>query len=576
MKRAIVITIVIIMTVNHSVIAGKIEGTVRKDSGEPIEGLWVEATDYDTGQYRGGAITHPGGYVISGLPTGNYRIMVSTRNTDFVEEYYNDVYHYYLATPIYVWAYDVVQNINFTLKDGLKVSGKVTDRATGSALDNIRVNYWHGDFEKYISAYTDIEGTYTLTRLLPGEVYIGTDPESYYSRIRAHFELTEDINNLDFALPVGASLSGKVVDAETAQPLPKIVVTYWNDNNAVYQNDFSYGDGTFALTLLPPGVAEIEAIPDIDTGYALWNLPLGGSLISLNEGEDKPSQIIALYKGALVSGSIISPYGDPMSYFEYQYSGRLCQEDSETDIDGRYTIRLPVGNYVITVDEDGFSALPLKVKITDVNLTVNLLPIIAYDERTGGRIWGSVNNPGGYPKTGDFIIAALEAGTVIDPNTFIITEAISYTNLQQAGPFTLTKLPPGVNYDIILGVSNEETSDEIEYLTIRDSKLDVPVGQSDINLIYNSQGSTVTGKVLDTDNQPVLGAIVLLSDLAAGNFAGWADADCNGNYIFYNVPAGTYTVTAIHSKCPNGSATVQVFEGELANVSTIIMLCNGE
>lgn len=575
MKKVIVIAIIVIMTGNNVSIAGNISGTVIKESnGEPIDGLWIEAINDYTGQYFSGASTNPSGFfVIEGLD-GTYRIMASTRNTDFVEEYYNDVYNYYDATPIYIPAYGEVQNINFSLKVGFKVSGKVTDKATGSALDNIRVIYWHNDFIMFTSVYTDIDGTYTLSRLLPGEVQIGTEPESYYGMIGARFELTEDINNLNFALPAGARLSGKVIDAETSQPLPGIEVTYWNDSTAVFQNNSSYGDGTFALTNLPPGVAYIKANPDIDTGYALWNLPIGSNLIYLNEGEDIPNQIIALNKGALVRGRIINPYGDPMS-LGYQYKGRLCQGESETDVYGRYEIRLPVGTSVITVDEDGYGSLPREVNITDANLTVNVPPIIAYSEETGGPISGSVNNPGQYPKAGDFLIIALEAGAVIDPNSFYITAPISHTSLQNEGPFTITKLPPDIKCDVILCVVNE-TPDEIQSFTVRDSELDVPVGKTGVNLIYNSQGSTVTGKVLDTYNQPVLGATVLFSDLATGSFAGWEITDYKGNYVLYNVPDGEYNVTAIRSKCLSQPITVPVIEGEPVIVSPIVMLCDGE
>ena len=234
MKKAIVIAIAVIMTVNHSVIAGIITGTVEKESnGKPIVGLWVEATDYYTGQYRGGASTNSSGfYVIPGLIDGTYRIMVSTWNTDFVEEYYNNVYDYYNAAPIVVPANDVVQNIDFSLKVGLKASGKVVDKATGSALDNIRVACWHIDFERYTSVYTNISGIYELTHLLPGDVQIKAEPESYYARIGTGLELTGDIDRLDFALPAGANLSGKVIDSQTAQPLARIEVTYWNNSNS--------------------------------------------------------------------------------------------------------------------------------------------------------------------------------------------------------------------------------------------------------------------------------------------------------------------------------------------------------
>ena len=576
MKKAILITIVIITTLNQSVVAGTIEGVVRRESDNtPISGLWVEVTDCETGEYCGGAMTHSGGYAISGLSYGDYRIKVSTQNTDFVGEYYDDVYHEHLAESVYVSPYGIAENINFSLKEGYKVSGKVTDKATGSALDNIRVTYWHGGFGVYAETYTDMEGRYTLSRLLPGEVGIGADPESYYGMMGAGFELWEDINNLDFALPGGASLSGKVIDSETARPLPKIEVTYWNNSHQVYKSDFSYGDGTFALSHLPPGVAEIKAKPDIDTGYALRDIPLGGNLISLNEGEDK-NQLITLYKGALVSGSITNPYGEPISKFGYQYRGRLCQGESATDDDGRYSIRLPLGTYRITEDEDGYSAIPQIVTITNVNLPVEVPPIIAYSKQTGGTISVSVINPGGYAKNGDFVIAAHAAGTLIDPNTIVITEAIGHTHLPQAGNFEIVGLPPGSNYDIRLCVSYEETVYETQSFTIRDSISDVPIGRPDLVLTYDSQGGTVTGKVLGTNNQPVLGVIVLLSDSATGDFAGWSNTDYNGNYILYNVPAGTYTVTAIHSQCPNKSATAQVKENDHPCVIDIIMPCMGE
>jgi hypothetical protein len=577
MKKAIVIAIAVIMTVNHSVIAGTITGTVEKESnGKPIVGLWVEATDYYTGQYRGGASTNSSGfYVIQGLIDGTYRIMVSTWNTDFVEEYYNNVYDYYNAAPIVVPANGVVQNIDFSLKVGLKASGKVVDKATGSALDNIRVACWHIDFERYTSVYTNINGIYELTHLLPGDVQITAEPESYYARIGAGLELTGDIDRLDFALPAGANLSGKVIDSQTAQPLARIEVTYWNNSNSVFQNDFTHGDGTFTLKNLPPGVATIKARPDIDTGYALWNPPLGGNMIYINEGEDEPNQIIALHKGALVKGDIKDHYDIPMSDFGYSYSGRLCEGDSETDPNGEYKIRLPVGTYSITLDEDDFGALPQEVIITDVNLPFNVPDMIAYSEQTGGQITGSVINPGGHQKTGNFIIAAFETGTVFDPNTWHTIWPIRKTGLHKAGPFTITSLPPDVNYDVFLFVESD-TLDEIGSVTVRDSVLNVPAGTTGINLYYNSQGSTVTGKVLDTNSQPVFGAIVLFFDLATGDFAGLADVDYKGNYIIYNVPAGTYTITAIHSKCLNTPPMEQEVDGELVNVSTIVITCTGE
>lgn len=455
------------------------------------------------------------------------------------------------------------------------VSGKVTDKATGLPLPNIHVTYWNNDFEVWMDDYTDANGMYNFTNLPKGWVKIRAEPESYYAWIGTEFELTGDINNLDFALPVGASLSGKVIDADTAQPLAGIEVTYWSERYAVWQNDFSDVDGTFTITNLQPGVAEIKAKPNVDTGYA-WSLPWPADMIYLNEGEERSNRIVALHKGALVSGYIKDPNGNPLSNFEYDFEGRLCDGWSETDINGQYRIRLPKGTYAINIDEDDFGALPQEVTITDVNQPVNVPDITAYSVQTGGQISGSVNNPGGYPKTGNFIISVFETGTVIDPDTWYTIQSVSETDLQQAGPFAITSLPPGVNCDVHLLVASN-TADEIQSFALRDSVFNVPVGTTGVNLYYNSQGSTVTGKVLDTTSQPVLGATVLLTDSTTANFAGFADVDPNGDYIIYNVPAGTYTATAVHSKYLNTSTTtVQIVDGVPANVSTIVMPFAGE
>jgi hypothetical protein len=146
--------------------------------------------------------------------------------------------------------------------------------------------------------------------------------------------------------------------------------------------------------------------------------------------------------------------------------------------------------------------------------------------------------------------------------------------VENAGPFSLNNLPPDVNYDIYLCVESE-TPDEIMSLAVQDSALNAAVGTTGINLEYSSQGSTVRGSVENTDGQPVLGADVLLVDSSNG-FGGFGGTDCNGQYVICNVPAGTYTATAVHSKYINTSTTVEVVEETTADVNTIIMPFAGE
>lgn len=553
--------------INFSLELGaSISGVVKNPSGVPLANIQVNCGT-DNGYGTGTQTEANGFYKCNGLPVGyNYNVVA-----------YPPPDSNYMIAQIRVTVSEAKEytgnDITFA-EGGLTVSGKVTAKATGLPLPNIHVTCWNNDLQVGVDDYTDANGIYKLTNLPPGKVNVSVQPETYYAWIGVDdLELEEDINNLDFALPAGTVLCGRVLDAKTAKPLAGVEIDYESDQYST--ESLTDANGAFCLTQLPPGTAEVKAKPDVDSGYA-WNLPRGSDYICLNEGENRSGRIITLEKGALVRGYIKDANGNA-SGIAYDYSGRKCDGwDDADDINGDYEIRLPVGIYAITPDDtDEFGALPAMVTITDINEDVNVPDIIVYTEETGGQISGKVKNQGGYAKTGYFLIIAFKAGTVFnDPNMWYTVQPIVQAEMEDAGPFSLNKLPPGVNYDIYLIVYSE-TPDGIQSLAVRDSALNVAVGTGGIKLEYNSEGSTIRGDVNNTDGQPVLGATVLLSD-PSGGFGGFGDADCNGQYVIYNVPAGTYTATAVHSKYLNTSTTVEVVEGAPADVNTIIMPFRGE
>jgi len=513
------------------------------------------------------------GHTITGLTLGSYYVAVTAYDFD---------YHSTNDNP------DTIVNENqtngneswYAAPDGgiaiglLKVSGRVTDKYTMTPLADIRVGCWHDDEDFWTQTQTDTNGIYEITNLPPGDVQIRAEPESYYACIGTEFELTTDVNNLDFALPPEAILSGKVLDGDTAEPAADIEITYWNNRYAVWKNYYSDADGTFTLTNLPPGIGEIKARPQVATGYA-WSLPWGSNWVYLNEGEHDSERIIALQKGALVSGYIKDANGGPASGIEFDWQGRMSEGWGDVDINGHYQIRLPLGTYTIGPDEDDFGSLHPEITITDINQPVDVNDITIYSEQTGGQISGDVNNPGGYSKMGEFFIVAFETGTVIGPNTWHTIEPLGEAELEQAGPFAITALPHDANYDVYLCVISE-TVDEIMSLAAWDVAINVAVDTTGINLDYNSEGSTVSGKVINAEGLAVMGATVLLNDSATKNFTGFGETDPNGEYVIYNVPGGTYSAGAVHSKYLSVSTMVEVVDGAAADVNIIVMPFAGE
>ncbi len=556
-------------------IGGSIAGTVRDSNGLPITNIQIEAINYETGDWCNGDSTDSNGvYEITNLAAGNYRVEAWTTGTQYASEFYNNQISWDRATPVNVSGGQQTTGIDFSLELGATISG-VVKNSSGVGQANIQVNCWANDGYG-TGDWTEANGFYECGGLPVGYsynvvAYPPSDSNYAITGISVGVYQPGEYTDNDIILGIGAILCGKVLDADTAEPLAGVEIDY--EAQYADRNTFTNVDGSFCLTQLPPGIAEVKAEPDVDSGYC-WNLPWGSDYICLSEGENRSQRIITLEKGALVRGYIKDADGMPIS-IEYYYSGRNCDGwDDTDDVNGDYQIRLPVGTYVIAVDEDEFGTLPEIVTITDINEEVNVPDIIVYTEENGGQISGDVCNPGGHPKTGVFIVVAFEAGTVVEPNNWYTISPVGEAGLADAGPFVITTLPPDVNYDIYLCVYNE-LPDDIESLAVRDSALNVAVGTTGINLEYSSQGSTVEGSVKNTDNKAVLGAEVLLADSSNG-FRGFGDTDCNGQYVIYNVPAGTYMVTAVHSKYLNASTAVEVDEGTTVDVNTIVMQFSGE
>ena len=373
-------------------------------------------------------------------------------------------------------------------------------------------------------------------------------------------------------IAIAGSITGKVLDTETAQPLVGIEVGYWNETASFWTSDITDSGGSFLLSDLPEGFAKVEIEPDISTGYA--NMAGDSQIVYLSESENRTDRIITLRKGALVTGYIKDVAMTAMPGAGYDYDGIRCSGDGVTDTNGMYQMRLPVGEYVISLDEDGYGDFNQRITVTDIAQPIDVNDIIVYSASDGSSISGTVTNPGGYSYGNGFFIIAVETGTVIDANSIYLLRDTGEDFLTEPGDYTIAGLPTDVNYDIYLLMA-QPTDGDREAMVVYDVLYDIASGTTNADLV-NSIGTPVTGQIVNENSQPILGAVVVLNDQLTGAFAGFIDVNEQGGYSLENVPDGMYTIAAVHSRYLTASVVVQVTGGVPVNADTIVMSYAGQ
>ena len=133
----------------------------------------------------------------------------------------------------------------------------------------------------------------------------------------------------------------------------------------------------------------------------------------------------------------------------------------------------------------------------------------------------------------------------------------TYTAITDAnGNYSITGVPNG-NYTITV-IKNGKTLGSGS-ATVDGS--DVSDGEGDLTVTPSTPIATTytaTGTIKDTNNNPVSGATVILTDATDATKTYTAITDANGNYSIIGVPNGNYTITVTKNNETLGSGSVTV------------------
>ena len=241
-------------------LCGTISGTVEDEYGDPIDGAYVYALDYDGGAWgEGNWTTADGNYTIGALPSGSYR--VGAQASGYVTEYYDDVLQWDAATPVPVTAPDYTSGIDFVLEVGGTISGMVED-AIGDPITNLQVHANDYDTNEWMAGTnTDQYGNYTIVGLPTGTYRVRACPscdELPYVDVcypdTVSVAAPNDTSGIDFTLEIGGTISGHVYEDDGVTPI---------GNCHVYADEYDTGSwvedthtdqyGNYTIIGLPSG-----------------------------------------------------------------------------------------------------------------------------------------------------------------------------------------------------------------------------------------------------------------------------------------------------------------------------------
>lgn len=319
-----------------------------------------------------------GSYRALSLPAGSYH--VAAEATGYSREVWDDIRCVGACDPtagssITLSNGDHADGIDFVLDRMGRIQGVVIDAWTGDPLSGVRVQAYDTDTGWSVSSdYSAQDGAYEIGYLDEGAYHVVAS--SYFTHVA---EVYHDIpcepscdptagspiqvswnaptTGIDFALTRKATISGRLADSLTGEPVDGHVQLY--DASGFYEGGRytgSPGPGEYIFEGLEAGTYYLKASAETHEGQIYENLPCdspcsatSGTPVNVARSTQRTGIDFALERRGSISGKVVyATTGEPLGGIQvrlYQLDGTPSVYSS-TGGDGSYTIaNVPVGTY---------------------------------------------------------------------------------------------------------------------------------------------------------------------------------------------------------------------------------------
>lgn len=224
------------------------------------------------------------------------------------------------------------------------------------------------------------DGTFEICGLAPREAWsLYPTLPGFLGRPSESFRVVsgESVSGIDLRLEAGASVAGRVVDAE-GRPVCGAYVAHegeW-ERGSLTRTTSTGPDGTFLLTQVPDGRVRIVAWTREYTSERVGIHP------ELEPNETRAGVVVPLRNGLPVDGVLVDEAGEPVARRQviatWRYPNGETSQSRNTDVDGRFHFDAPAGHDVeLEVLAEGPGYAPLTTvtpPASNLRFTVRRLP----------------------------------------------------------------------------------------------------------------------------------------------------------------------------------------------------------
>jgi protocatechuate 3,4-dioxygenase beta subunit len=576
---------------------GRVTGQVTDDAGNLL--LYTSITIYSpSGSVVSGGSTGSSGTYVSITPPGTYYVHArgpcAWENGQYIcyhKEYYDDAPDK-LSAQLVTVASGVDTNIDFALSKGGSMAGRITDE-DGNPLSDIYVFVYDTEWNYIDDTWNvDENGNYEITNLRAGDYHVQAysyipdswgDPGDYlieyYNDVKdwtmsvpVRVEANVQTTGIDFALTLGGSISGTVLD-DSGNILPlsgydlmvDAIDSNWESVTLGLTND----DGTYRIGGLLSGRYYVrtdstyfgwEQNPDVIDEYyddtVDWQ---DAKALSVKVGKDTPninfnitltgSGTTPTYEYGTVSGRVLDEAGNPIittsGIYIYAYDSSGNYTGSGYTQNGYYTMNVTAGTRFLKTWVNNGSYMPEYYNDKQSLETADPVIVNANAETGGidfvlarsGSISGRITDDSGNPLSGNIIVYDSQWNYV------------RYGYSDSSGYYTAYgPLPTGSYYVRAEHFYGSENLPTYYGNTIEQANallVGVTVGQDtpniDISLI---KGGSISGVITDeSSGSPVRGIGVTAYD-AQWVYTRSSSTDSDGRYKITALTAGDYYLEA--------------------------------